>query len=144
MILEDGATPGPSATPELPRRDVPTFPQALSAAFEPTPRPAPQDTPPLRADELERVFEGLDRLSAQIEAAEHRSTLAISGIDHTVLGVLARIETAEREQVQVAARFEGALDEVHTDQARIAERLHRIEQEATGRSAEAMRALNPR
>ena len=52
------------------------------------------------------------------------------------------MENAEREQVQVAARFEGALDEVRTEQARNAERLRRIEQEATGRrSAEAMRAL---
>ncbi len=88
------------------------------------------------------MFQGLDRLSARIEAAEHRSTLAISGIDQSVLGVLSRMENAEREQAQVAARFEGALDEVRTDQARTAERLRRIEQEATGhRSAEAMRAL---
>ena len=91
---------------------------------------------------MHRVFEGLDLLAARIEAAEHRATLAISGIDQSVLGVLSRMENAEREQVQVAARFEGAFDEVRTEQARNAERLRQIEQEATGRrSAEAMRAL---
>jgi len=42
----------------------------------------------------------------------------------------------------VAARFEGVVDEIKTDQSRAAERLRRIETEAAGpRSAEALRAL---
>ena len=143
MILDDGVEP-PVA--EAVRRMASTSPQALSAsAFGSVrgERAAPRlEATPSRDDELERVIDGLDRLSARIEAAESRSTLAISGIDQSVLGVLARMEVAEREQVQVAARFEGAIDEVRTDQARAAERLRRIEQESTGhRSAEAMRAL---
>jgi localization factor PodJL len=139
MILDDGEEP-PSLEPAP--RFTPPFPHALSSAFTSAPRVERLEAPAAAADELHRVFEGLDRLSARIEAAEHRSTLAISGIDQSVQGVLARMENAEREQVQVAARFEGALDETRTDQARIAERLRRIEQDASGpRSAEAMRAL---
>lgn len=137
MILEDGAAPASSAEPKSAPPVEPSTPMALSAAFEASPRAvvAPRH-------DVDRLFEGLDQLAARIEAAEHRSTLAISGIDQSVLGVLARMENAEREQVQVAARFEGAIDEVRTEQARNAERLRRIEQEATGRrSAEAMRAL---
>jgi localization factor PodJL len=63
------------------------------------------------ADEVGRVAEAIERLTARIEAAEQRSTLAITGIDQSVRGALSRLETAEREQVAVAARFEGAVDE---------------------------------
>jgi localization factor PodJL len=94
------------------------------------------------ADEVGRVAIALDRLTDRIEAAEKRSAQAISGIDESVRGALQRLVAAEREQVAVAARFEGAVDDVKTDQTRAAERLRRIEAEAAGpRSAEALRAL---
>jgi len=94
------------------------------------------------ADEVGRVAVALDRLTDRIEAAEKRSAQAISGIDESVRGALQRLVAAEREQVAVAARFEGAVDEIKTDQTRAAERLRRIEAEAAGpRSAEALRAL---
>uniref|UniRef100_B0T0D4 Peptidoglycan-binding domain 1 protein n=1 Tax=Caulobacter sp. (strain K31) TaxID=366602 RepID=B0T0D4_CAUSK len=94
------------------------------------------------ADEVGRVAIALDRLTDRIESAEKRSAQAISGIDESVRGALQRLATAEREQVAVAARFEGAVDEIKTEQIRGAERLRRIENEAAGpRSAEALRAL---
>lgn len=94
------------------------------------------------ADEVGRVAIALDRLTDRIEAAEKRSAQAISGIDESVRGALQRLVAAEREQVAVAARFEGAVDELKTDQTRAGERLRRIEAEAAGpRSAEALRAL---
>ncbi|HYE45399.1 MAG TPA: peptidoglycan-binding protein [Caulobacter sp.] len=94
------------------------------------------------ADEVGKVTEAIERLTARIEAAEQRSTLAITGIDQSVRGALSRLEGAEREQISVAARFEGAVDELRTEQARAIERLRRIEAESTGpRSAEALRAL---
>jgi localization factor PodJL len=94
------------------------------------------------ADEVGRVADALDRLTDRIEAAEKRSAQAITGIDESVRGALQRLVAAEREQVAVAARFEGAVSEIKTDQIRAAERLRRIEAEAVGpRSAEALRAL---
>jgi localization factor PodJL len=94
------------------------------------------------ADEVGRVAVALDRLTDRIEAAEKRSAQAITGIDESVRGALQRLVAAEREQVAVAARFEGVVDEIKTDQSRAAERLRRIENEAAGpRSAEALRAL---
>jgi localization factor PodJL len=94
------------------------------------------------ADEVGRVAIALDRLTDRIEAAEKRSAHAISGIDESVRGALQRLASAEREQVAVAARFEGAVDDIKTDQMRNAERLRRMEAEAAGpRSAEALRAL---
>lgn len=94
------------------------------------------------ADEVGRVAIALDRLTQRIEAAEGRNAAAISGIDHSVRDALSRLGQSEREQIAVAARFEGAVDELKTEQARAAERTRRIETEAAGpRSAEALRAL---
>lgn len=94
------------------------------------------------ADEVGRVALALDRLTQRIEAAEGRNAAAITGIDHSVRDALARLGRSEREQIAVAARFEGAVDELKTEQARAVERLRRIENEAAGpRSAEALRAL---
>lgn len=106
------------------------------------------DTPPRieiaehPADEVGRVAIALDRLTDRIEAAEGRSAAAINGIDQSVRGALSRLALSEREQIAVAARFEGAVDEIKTEQTRAAERLRRMEAEAVGpRSAEALRAL---
>lgn len=104
--------------------------------------PSRMEIPQHPADEVGRVTAALDRLSARIEAAEHRSTLAISGVDQTVRGMLQRLDSAEREQNAVAARFEGAVQEVQFEQAKAADRMRRIEAEAAGpRSAEALRSL---
>jgi localization factor PodJL len=94
------------------------------------------------ADEVGRVAIALDRLTQRIEAAEGRNAAAISGIDHSVRDALSRLGQSEREQIAVAARFEGAVNELKTEQARAVERTRRIETEAAGpRSAEALRAL---
>ncbi|MDO9335307.1 MAG: peptidoglycan-binding protein [Caulobacter sp.] len=131
MIVEGEApeseieVPDPSIIPH-PRVDAPA---RLEAVHHP-------------ADEVGKVTDAIERLTSRIEAAEQRSTLAITGIDQSVRGALSRLEGAEREQVSVAARFEGAVDEIRTEQARALERLRRIEAESTGpRSAEALRAL---
>ena len=100
------------------------------------------ETPEHPGDELSRVTNALERLSARIEAAEHRSTLAISGVDQSVSGLVSRMAANEREQTAVAARFEGLADDLKVDQNRITERLRRIEQEAAGpRSVEALRTM---
>ncbi len=100
------------------------------------------EVPEHPGDEVFRVTEALDRLSARIEAAEHRSTLAISGIDQSVTGLVSRLGANEREQTAVAARFEGAVDDMRVEQARITERLRRTEQDAAGpRSVEALRSM---
>ena len=100
----------------------------------------PFRAPSQRAGELQRVTHALDQLSQRIEAAEHRSTLAISGIDQSVMGVLSRIESVERDQGAVAARFDGALDDVRQTQAKSAERVRRLVDNDAPR-IEAMKAL---
>lgn len=90
--------------------------------------------------EMKRIARALDALTARMEAAENRSTLAISGIDQSVMGVLSRIEGVERDRGAVAARFDSELDEVKASQAKVAERLRRLADEDAPK-LEAMRAL---
>ena len=120
--------------------DPPTEPIVIA-----TPRP---DAPPRfeisghPADEVGRVAQALAALTERIEAAEQRSTLAITGIDQSVRGAVSRLDGAQREQTAIAARFEGLADDLAAEQARQAERLKRVEEEASGpRQTEAVRAL---
>ena len=135
LIREDEGAPASLSEPasgptviETPRRAA-EAPARLEAVGHP-------------ADEVGRVASALDALSERIEAAERRQTGALSGIDRSVRGALDRLDLADREQIQVAARFEGLADEIKTDQARASERLRRLEQDAAGpRSAEAIQTL---
>ena len=113
--------------------EMPRYGQPVSPRMEAMGHPA---------DEVSRVASALDAFSERIEAAERRSSSAINGMDHSVRGVLQRLAMADREQVQVAARFEDLASEIKTEQTRAGERLRRLEIEAQGpRSAEALRSL---
>ncbi|MET0336852.1 MAG: Localization factor PodJS, partial [Caulobacter sp.] len=93
-------------------------------------------------DEAGRIALALERLSERIEAAEARQARAVTGIDHSVRNVIARLETAERDAVAVAARFEGAIGDLGQEQQRAADRLRRMEQGgADAASTEAIKTL---
>jgi localization factor PodJL len=67
-------------------------------------------------------------LSQRLESIDQRSTLAVTGLDQSVRGVLARLEAAERAQVESRMRMD--------------DRVRKIEEEAVGpRSVEAIRTL---
>lgn len=136
MIIEGD---GQAADPRLAGDDAPNRAYLEIVKDDAPPRIEIAEHP---ADEIGRVALALDRLTQRIEAAEGRNAAAITGIDYSVRDALARLGQAEREQIAVAARFEGAVDELKTEQTRTAERLRRMEAEAVGpRSAEALRAL---
>ena len=131
---------------DLARREGLTLGDWLNRMIEDSAEPGESgesaSPPPFAAEELDRLRQTLDRLDSKVEIAERRSTLAISGIDQTVLGLLSRLETTEREHVQVAARFDGALQEISDHQAGVVDRLARAEEAAAQpRSIEALRAL---
>jgi len=104
------------------------------------PRQADRESYGHDASELARITAALEALSARLETAEHRSTLAISGIDQSVMGVLSRLEGMDDSHGQTAARLEGAIDQVRDTQARVAERVRRMEQE-DGSRVDALRTL---
>ncbi|MDB5447877.1 MAG: Localization factor PodJS [Phenylobacterium sp.] len=134
VILEDEAAQAAEAA--LP---APEPPRLLGEP--PRPRLIAQSPAP-RSDEVARIAHALDRLTDRLEASETRTGLAISGVEHSVRQALARIESTERENLAVAARFESAVDRVGGEQARLVERLRRMESEAAGpRSTEALRVI---
>jgi len=62
-----------------------------------------------------RSFESgriIEELTARLEAAERRSTLAISGIDQSVLGLVTRLERVERVNDEISTTLENRLDEL--------------------------------
>jgi len=90
------------------------------------------------SDNLDKVTAALQAMSERIEAAERRSTLAVSGIDQAVAGLLSRLEAGEREASQQSRRLEDFAEDRRED----LDRLRRLEREVSGpKSVEALRAL---
>ena len=93
-------------------------------------------------DDVFRMSDTLDRLSARIEAADQRSANAINGIEQVVGELVARLDGDVRERGAAGARIEGALDGLRTEQASTAERLRKVEQNDAGaRTDEALKAI---
>lgn len=84
----------------------------------------------------------LERLSRRIEASEARSTLAITGIDHTVLGLVARIQNSEQTAAAVAGHVEGLIEEMRATHEALQAKVRRMEQDEAGKqNLEALKAL---
>lgn len=101
-----------------------------------------QGKPASKPDDIEAIAWALDRLSRRIEAAEHRSTLAITGIDQSVLSVITRLQNAEEAQGDTARRYDGAIDTLRETQSALAARIAELESDAAGeRNLEALKSL---
>lgn len=84
----------------------------------------------------------LDSLAQRIEAVEARSTLAITGIDQSVLGMLARLEGTENSNVAMAAEVESMIDELRETHETLHAKVGALETDKSGqKSLEAMKAL---
>jgi localization factor PodJL len=106
---------------------------------------APPSPPHVRArdeGEMDRVTRALEALSARVEAAENRSTLAVSGVNQAVAGLLARLETAEIDQSSTSARIEHVSEDLRDEQGRALDRIRLVERELENpRGLEALQAL---
>jgi localization factor PodJL len=80
-------------------------------------------------DEIGRVTSAIERLSERMEVAENRQALAIAGIERSVREVITRIDSGEREQMQVAATVEDDVRSAKAEAARLAERVEAAERE---------------
>ena len=94
---------------------------------------------PGETSEPARLARALETLATRVESAEQRSVLAISGMDQSVMGVLSRLDEIEREQ-GVGVRLESSVEEIRIAQARVADRLRKLESE-DGPRAEGLKAL---
>lgn len=74
----------------------------------------------------------LDRLTQRIETAEARSTLAITGIDQSVVGLLSRLENAEHAQEAFSIHVDGVLEDVRATHAQLAEKITEMESDDSG------------
>ena len=84
----------------------------------------------------------LDTLAQRIEAVEARSTLAITGIDQSVLGMLARLEGTENSTAAMAAEVEAMIDELRETHESLHAKVGALESDQSGpKSLEAMKAL---
>ena len=84
----------------------------------------------------------LDRLTRRIEAAEARSTLAISGMDHTVLGLVAKLEHAEQSSHSVVGHVESLMDEIRDTYEALQAKVRRLEEdESNKQNLEALKSL---
>ncbi|MEO1642001.1 MAG: peptidoglycan-binding protein, partial [Pseudomonadota bacterium] len=84
----------------------------------------------------------LDRLTRKLEAVEARSTLAITGIDQSVLGLIARLENAEASTSVMASEVDGMVDELRLTQEALRDKISALEADDTAvRNLESMRAL---
>ena len=84
----------------------------------------------------------LNKLVSRIEAAEARSTLAITGIDQSVVGLLKRIEDAETEHIAMARHVDGVMDDLRSTYDALREKVRRIEEDDSAeQNLEALKAL---
>ena len=84
----------------------------------------------------------LDQLARRVEAAEARSTLAITGIDQSVMGLVARLERTEDGQSVIAGHVDGVIDELRETHAALSEKVRQLEADESGeRNLEALKSL---
>ena len=99
----------------------------------------PRMTPEPAATPKEPSTTALDRLTRRIESAEARSTLAITGIDQSVVGLLSRLENAEHNQQAMGGHFESLMDDIKATYEALNLKVRQIEDDDS--SASNLRAL---
>ena len=118
LLLEGHSEAGP--------RDAPPYADQTRQSVYPEPRRSP----------------ALDGLAQRIEAVEARSTLAITGIDQSVLGLLARLESSENSTSAMTAEVERMIDELRETHETLHEKVGALEADESGpKGLEAMKAL---
>lgn len=104
------------------------------------PRPAGRQSDPYAEDE--DPLEALERLTNRIEAVEARSTLAISGIDQSVVGLLKRLEQADQANSELSSHVDGLMEDISETHDSLKRAIERVEADDSSRRAlEGMRAI---
>ncbi|MCI4643962.1 MAG: peptidoglycan-binding protein [Hyphomonadaceae bacterium] len=89
-----------------------------------------------------RSESALDQLARRVEAVEARSTLAITGIDQSVMGLVARLEKTEDNNSVIASHVDGFIDELRETHAALSDKVSQMEADDRGeQNLEALRSL---
>lgn len=117
-----------------------SLPNEISSLYRPQSRNHSEMAPP--QPQQTTASSTLDRLTRRIEAAEARSTLAITGMDHTVLGLVAKLEQAEGNSHAVVGHVESLIDELRGTHEALQSKVRRLEQDESGKqNLEALKSL---
>lgn len=79
-----------------------------------------------REDAYHRLTAQLDALAARLEGAEHRSTLAIAGVDQAVTGLVRRLDGEEEAQAESNARLDEIAEELRAGHRRLRQMEDRV------------------
>jgi localization factor PodJL len=103
-----------------------SLPNEISSLYRPQSRNHSEMPPPPQPSTASST---LDRLTRRIEAAEARSTLAITGMDHTVLGLVAKLEQAEGSNQAVVGHVENLIEELRGTHEALQSKVRRLEED---------------
>jgi localization factor PodJL len=97
---------------------------------------------PVRKEDATSLARAVDQLSRRIDATEQRTTLAITGIDQSVTGIISRLKLTEDGKSQLSEQFDETLDEIDAVRSELADRILRLENDdAQRRNLEALKTL---
>ncbi len=84
----------------------------------------------------------LDQLARRVEAVEARSTLAITGIDQSVMGLVARLQKAEDNNTVIAGHVDTFIEELRETHTALSEKVRRLEaDDSAERNLDALKSL---
>lgn len=121
-------------------------PQPTPTVRRPTAQAAPPTQPVQQAPEPARAAlapaDALKALARRIEAIEARSTLAITGMDQSVVGLVRRLEDAEHGQNAVIGHVDTLLEDVRGTFEQLQGRIRQLEADDTPRrTADSLRTI---
>ena len=106
------------------------------------PREMNEIRPPSETAPRENAQDVLDRLTKRIEAVEARSTLAITGIDQSVVGLLKRIEQTDQASSELSGHVDVVMEDARSLYDELKQAVARLEADDTPRqNTEGLRAL---
>lgn len=82
--------------------------------------------------DLRRMSQEIDQLAQRLEASTSRSARAVAGIDKSILGLMGKVDSSGKAQLQALERVTRALGEIETTQSALRSRIDSLETGANG------------
>jgi len=96
----------------------------------------------IRVGESPASSSTLDQLARRVEAVEARSTLAITGIDQSVMGLVTRLQKAEDNNTVIAGHVDTFIEELRETHTALSEKVRQLEaDDSAERNLDALKSL---